>query len=254
MRIIRLSAATAMATSPCWASSVRAGALADGVPARDLYPTRGHSLLLDGVLIPAEYLINDCSVLWDETARMVEFFHLELEHHDVLLAEGAEAESYREDGNRHLFHNTDAPVHAQLSMVPYAPVLTGDPEVDRVWARLLARAVPAKVALTEDADLHLLADGVRVAGVAEDPMRHRVRLDRVPVELGIASRMCNPVRLDTARDPRNLGVALRRLALRSEGAELVLGWASSWLQEGFNGPEPEAQSRWTTGDALVPAR
>ncbi len=66
--------------------------------------------------------------------------------------------------------------------------------------------------------------------------------------------MCNPVRMGTGRDPRDLGVALRRLVLRGEGAELVLGWDSPWLAEGFNGPEPDAQSRWTTGDALVPAR
>ncbi len=110
---------------------VRAGALADGVPVRDLYLTRGHSLLLDGVLIPVEYLVNDRSVLWDAQARVVEFFHLELEHHDILLADGAEAESYREDGNRHLFHNTDAPRHATHGMAPYAPVRTGGPEVDQ---------------------------------------------------------------------------------------------------------------------------
>ncbi len=233
---------------------VRAGALADGVPVRDLYLTRGHSLLLDGVLIPVEYLVNDRSVLWDAQARVVEFFHLELEHHDVLLADGAEAESYREDGNRHLFHNTDAPRHATHGMAPYAPVRTGGPEVDQVWARLLARATPDEVVLTEDADLHLLADGMRVDGAPEDPMRHCFRLDRVPFELRIGSRVCNPVRMGTGRDPRDLGVALRRLVLRGEGAELVLGWDSAWLTEGFNGPEPDARSRWTTGDAVVPAR
>ncbi len=181
---------------------VRWGALADGVPARDLHLTRGHSLLLDGVLIPIEYLINDRSVLWDAQARVVEFFHLELEHHDMLLAEGAEAQSYREDGNHHLFHNADAPRYATHGMAPYAPVRTGRPEVDR----------------------------------------HRLRLEQVPFELRIGSRVCNPVQLGPGRDPRDLGGALRRLVLRGEGAELVLGWDSPWLGEGFNGPEPEARS------------
>ncbi|MBV9861244.1 MAG: Hint domain-containing protein [Alphaproteobacteria bacterium] len=45
----------------------------DGVPSRDLHVTRGHSLYLDGVLIPVECLMNGHSVLWDDTARVVEF-------------------------------------------------------------------------------------------------------------------------------------------------------------------------------------
>src|SRR5258708_6330715 len=88
---------------------VRAHAIAPGVPLRDLYLTRGHSLYFDGVLIPVEFLVNERSIVWDETATAVEFYHLELEDHDVLLADGAPAESYRDDGNRHLFDNPEPP-------------------------------------------------------------------------------------------------------------------------------------------------
>src|SRR5205807_483492 len=44
---------------------VRAGALADGVPTRDLHLTRGHSLYVDGMLVPVEFLVNERSILWD---------------------------------------------------------------------------------------------------------------------------------------------------------------------------------------------
>jgi hypothetical protein len=37
---------------------VRKGALADNVPCRDLRVTKAHSLFVDGVLIPVEYLVN----------------------------------------------------------------------------------------------------------------------------------------------------------------------------------------------------
>ncbi len=34
----------------------------------------------------------------------------------------------------------------------------------------------------------------------------------------------------------------------------MLGWDSARLQEGFNGPEPQTRSRWTTGQVMVLTR
>ena len=59
---------------------------------------QGHSLFLDGVLIPVEFLVNHRSIQWDDRAREVSIYHIELATHDVLLADGAPAESYRDDG------------------------------------------------------------------------------------------------------------------------------------------------------------
>ncbi len=120
---------------------VRKGALADNVPHRDLRLTKGHALHLEGVLIPAEFLVNHRSILWDDMAQEVPIYHVELETHDVLLANGAPAESYRDDGNRWLFANAntgwDLPPQE-----PCAPVVTGGPVVDATWLRLLERAGP----------------------------------------------------------------------------------------------------------------
>ena len=41
-------------------------ALAPNVPHSDLYVTRGHSLLIDGVLVPAELLINGTTITRDQ--------------------------------------------------------------------------------------------------------------------------------------------------------------------------------------------
>src|SRR5205823_3741803 len=98
---------------------VRAGALADGMPRRDLYLTRGHSLYLDGILVPVEFLVNGRSILFDAAAREIEFYHIELAEHEVLIAEGAPAESYRDDGNRLLFDNPDPPRFAAANMPSY---------------------------------------------------------------------------------------------------------------------------------------
>ena len=86
---------------------VRKGALAETCRIADLRVTKGHSFFLDGVLIPVEFLVNHRSILWDDRAQEVSIYHIELETHDVLLANGAPAESYRDDGNRWLFQNAN---------------------------------------------------------------------------------------------------------------------------------------------------
>ncbi|QPF94530.1 Hint domain-containing protein [Bradyrhizobium commune] len=71
------------------------GALATNVPSADLFVTGGHALLIDGLLIPAESLINDTTISLYPAHEHdeLEFFHIKLESHDVIYAEGAPCES-----------------------------------------------------------------------------------------------------------------------------------------------------------------
>ena len=131
-----MSARSAARTGCSHSAPPRQGALADNVPHQDLHVTKGHSFYLDGVLVPIEYLVNHRSILWDDCTREVEIYHLELASHDVLLANGAPAESYRDDGNRCLFHKRNGSWR-QPPPEPCAPVLTGGPVVDSLWRRLL---------------------------------------------------------------------------------------------------------------------
>jgi hypothetical protein len=69
-------------------------ALAPDVPHADLYVTAAHSLLVDGVLAPAETLINGTTITrYEAREHELEFFHIKLESHDVIYAEGAPAET-----------------------------------------------------------------------------------------------------------------------------------------------------------------
>jgi hypothetical protein len=77
---------------------VARSALGPDVPYADLFVTKAHSLLIDDVLVPAYHLINNTSIAvydargWDE----LEFFHIKLEAHDVVFAEGAPCETLLE--------------------------------------------------------------------------------------------------------------------------------------------------------------
>ena len=82
-------------------------ALHDQYPHRDLYLSPGHSLFVDGVLIPVKHLVNDRSVVRAEMddREVIEYFHIELETHEVIFAEGAPAETLLVTTGREGFAN-----------------------------------------------------------------------------------------------------------------------------------------------------
>ena len=88
---------------------VRAGALGNGLPYRDLRVSGDHSLFLDGYLVPARLLVNEISIIAETGHAEVEYFNLEFDCHTVLLAEGMETESYLDCGNRARFDNAGEP-------------------------------------------------------------------------------------------------------------------------------------------------
>ena len=231
---------------------VRKGALADNVPNRDLRITKAHGLFIDGVLIPVEYLVNHRSILWDDRAQEVRIFHVELETHDVLLANGAPTESYRDDGNRWLFQNANSGWHLS-PQASCAEVHTGGPIVDAAWARLLERSGPRLTPpLTTDPDLHLLVDRQRLDPVswAGDVALFIAR--HSPADVRIMSRAAAPQELGLARDPRCLGVALRQIAVRQENRFRVIEANDAALTTGFYAYEADNGFRWTSGEAVLP--
>ena len=74
-----------------------------------------------------------------------------------------------------------------------------------------------------------------------------------PGGLRIISRAGTPAELGLVRDFRQLGVAVRRIALRQGTRFAVLDASDAWLKQGFYDYEPENGWRWTDGDATLPA-
>ena len=57
-----------------------------------------------------------------------------------------------------------------------------------------------------------------------------------------------------ARDPRMLGVAVRRIVLRQGTRFRIIDAADPLLTDGFHMFEPDTGIRWTDGDAAIPER
>ena len=239
---------------------VRAGALAPELPVRDLWLSPGHALLLDDVLVPAEHLVNGLTILRAGAVDQVEYFHLEFEAHEVILAEGAPAESYVECDNRQGFHNAHEftalyPDDARASFGYCLPRLKeGMAELAAIRARLFERAAALGHQTTGDPDLHLVVDGTIVAAQSAADGRHTFRLDAAAGEVWLASRCGVPAELNPlSTDRRCLGVCVEHLVLRDDHLRVEVSHGHPALREGFHEDE-EGARRWTTGISRVPER
>ncbi len=84
------------------------GALGPGRPRRALILSPLHALWLDGVLVPAELLVNGATIRRLSPRRGIDYVHIELDRHDIVLAEGAAAESFIDLDSRWMFENAAA--------------------------------------------------------------------------------------------------------------------------------------------------
>ena len=103
-------------------------AIDDHTPYRDLYLSPLHCVFFNEALIPVMYLINETSIAQGTPSEMsaIEYYHVELDTHEVIYAEGALVESY--DGtNRDNFSNFIEYERLygaeQSKMTPPAPIL-----------------------------------------------------------------------------------------------------------------------------------
>lgn len=86
---------------------IRAHAFAENVPDRDLRTSPWHHLLVDGKLVRAVDLLNDVTVVQETSVSDVDYYHVELDQFDVIMAHGVYSESWADGGNRDFFQNVD---------------------------------------------------------------------------------------------------------------------------------------------------
>jgi hypothetical protein len=69
-------------------------------PSEDLYVSRNHGIIVDGILVPAYKLMESHGLEQCFKGRTVTYYHIELETHSGVLANGVPAESFLDCGNR----------------------------------------------------------------------------------------------------------------------------------------------------------
>ena len=243
---------------------ISAHAFSDNRPARDLCVSPGHAIcvdLLGEVLIPASSLLNGTTIRQIDV-ETVTYHHIELDSHDVILAENLPCESYLEMENRSFFVEAEA---TDLHSSPDARIVShldfcrpfhkDGPIVAFTRERLAARS-PALGWMLQQAplaNLHLLVDGHRIEPETSD-LSVRFVVPAGATEMWLMSETSVPAEVGPSSDLRSLGVCVGRLVVDDGfGSPRTILADDPCLCVGFHHIEDGPQ-RWTAGRARIPAQ
>ncbi|MFT9297389.1 MAG: Hint domain-containing protein, partial [Gluconobacter sp.] len=243
-----------------WLVRIREGALAEGVPSRDLLVTQEHCMVFEGKLVPSRMLVNGASILIDRTINSYTYYHVELESHEAVWAENALTESYLDTGNRSQFDNHTVTAifgGSKAGGSKTLPLETSRAFVEPIYARIAERAGNGVLQpeLTTDPDLHLVTNFgqiIRPLRQANDRVMFMLPANVTTVRL--VSRASRPS--DTigpfVDDRRDLGVLVGDVSLFASRQTVSLTAHLSLSNlSGWHGLESSTY-RWTDGDATLP--
>jgi autotransporter passenger strand-loop-strand repeat protein len=250
-----------------WPIRVTMDAFGQDQPRRDLFLSPDHAVFVDGVLIPVRQLINGTTIAQVAVDDVI-YYHVELECHDVLFAEGLAAESYLDTGNRMTFANGGGAMtlHPDFNAPKTwcddaaAPLATDEARVRPVWERLTARSralgLPAPdLKFTDEPAVHLRADGRVLQPMVTEQHRCVFVLPRRTGSLHLVSRSGYPTdKRPWADDCRRLGIYVSGIIWHDLNGAHGLPVDHPALSEGWWELERDGHTlhRWTNGDALLP--
>jgi len=255
----RIDLAAAPVTARVAPIRIRRGALADGMPHRDVLVSPSHGILVEGVLVCADHLVNGATILRETGRASVDYFHVELDSHGILFADGLPAESYLDTGNRGFFANGGAPVvlhpdltsdadHPVRETASCVPFVWRDEDVAPLWRALAARA---SIPFTGEPDLRVTADGRAIRLIARDGDTYVFALPKGTAEVTLRSRAAAPRDAHSwLGDDRRLGVHVTGIGVRAGALVRAVPLDHPGLSAGWHAVEADG-GRWTDGAATL---
>jgi hypothetical protein len=240
-----------------WPVCVSADAFGPGLPRRDLWLSPAHAIAVEDGLIAVILLVNGVTIRQHRRA-VVTYYHVELDSHDIILAENLPAESYLDTGNRAAFENAGGDVQLHPDFRPRAthdfcrPLYGEGPEVTRARRGLMRRAGEMGYAQSDSPDLHVVADGARIEPINLPENMVAFCLPEGARAISLNSRSFMPAADGANADRRLLGVCLKDVQI--DGSLVPLDDARVF-QRGWHAHERNGDGgwRWSDGEAFIPA-
>jgi hypothetical protein len=122
------------------------GALGGAMPVEPLVLSSNHCVLVNEMLVRAEALVNGKTIVAETAWDNLEFYQIELDTHDCVMARGMWVESYADRiGRRQAFHNAETfyqlyPDHITVNTALCAPLAVAGHALDTALRPLVARA------------------------------------------------------------------------------------------------------------------
>lgn len=128
---------------------LQAGALGHRLPHTDLIVTADHGMIVGGLVILASALVNSNTIDWvprEDLPEFVTYYHVETENHDVILANGAPAETFIDYAGRRAFDNFE-----EYSDLYGAERIIREMDRPRISAkRLVPGAIKARLGIADE--------------------------------------------------------------------------------------------------------
>jgi hypothetical protein len=106
---------------------IAAGALGGGMPRRPLRLSPDHAVFVGGLLVPVDLLVNGRSIVRRKPGE-ADCLHVELDGHDIIIADGASVESLPPMAGRTMFANASV-----VQLRPAALEQAAEDRFDSAW-------------------------------------------------------------------------------------------------------------------------
>jgi hypothetical protein len=136
-----------------WPVRVSKDAFGAGMPNQDLYLSPAHSVYVYGHLVPIIHLVNDVTIVQEERPTVI-YYHIELDHHSVIYAQGLPSETFLDSTNRKFFMTASSNVTTlagadeEFSELAgrekylancFAPFVTEGPVLEAIYEKLVGK-------------------------------------------------------------------------------------------------------------------